>query len=83
MSAEESSAGGRLGSAGDHRPSPATDLDRLARWVAAGGTWRVVGRSRTAVTVALLTCDGGEEMGRITSADGDVARHVAEHAPGD
>lgn len=41
--------------------------DALDRWIASGGHWRVVaeGGAGEAVTVALLTCDGGEEMDRV------------------
>jgi hypothetical protein len=43
-------------------------LQDLVRWIDAGGEWRVVSRGAS-VTVSLVTCDGGEEMGRVTSAD--------------
>ena len=39
----------------------------LERWYAAGAVWRVVDRTPDEVTVALLRCDGGEEVERITS----------------
>jgi hypothetical protein len=48
------------------------DRDRvteLKRWVDAGATWEVVARTRRGVTVALLRCDGGEEVDRFTSDD--------------
>lgn len=48
------------------------DLNELLRWVAAGGTWEVVGYQRDAVTVALLPCTGEQEMGRLTSSEPDV-----------
>jgi hypothetical protein len=41
----------------------------LTRWEEAGATWAVVARSRRGVTVALLRCDGGEEVDRFTSSD--------------
>jgi hypothetical protein len=41
----------------------------LTRWVDSGATWQVVARNRHGVTVALLRCDGGEEVDRFTSAD--------------
>lgn len=40
--------------------------ETLRRWIASGGQWEVVGRRLDQVTVALLTCDGGEEMERVT-----------------
>lgn len=41
-----------------------------------GGGWRVVARTPTTLTVALLTCDGGEEMDRIVSSDSTFVAHV-------
>lgn len=41
--------------------------EELARWECAGGHWQVVARDADSVTVALLTCDGGEEMSRMTA----------------
>ena len=38
----------------------------LQRWEDSGGLWRVVHRTPDEVTVALLRCDGGEEMGRLS-----------------
>lgn len=50
-----------------------SDAARLTRWTAAGGGWRVIARTSASLTVALLTCDGGEEMERIVSSDSDFA----------
>jgi len=47
-------------------------VDRVAelqRWQDAGAIWVVRARSETAVTVALLRCDGGEEVEVFTSDD--------------
>jgi hypothetical protein len=41
----------------------------LDRWQQSGAVWRVTARGRSHVTVALLRCDGGEEVERLTSAD--------------
>jgi hypothetical protein len=41
----------------------------LARWEDAGAIWQVVARSTRGVTIALLRCDGGEEVDRFTSDD--------------
>lgn len=41
----------------------------LRRWENAGAHWAVIERRRDAVTIALLRCDGGEEVERFTSAD--------------
>jgi hypothetical protein len=47
-------------------------IDRVAelqRWQDAGAVWQVMSRNRNGVTIALLRCDGGEEVGRFTSDD--------------
>ncbi len=53
-------------------------MERLERWLEAGGGWRVVAQGRSGVTVALLTCDAGEEMDRIVSADSDFVEYVGD-----
>jgi hypothetical protein len=48
------------------------NADRVAelqRWQDSGAAWEVVSRKGQTVTVALLRCDGGEEMERFTSDD--------------
>ena len=55
------------------------DLDRLQRWVDSGAYFAIVARRGAEMTVALLTCSGGEEMGRIVSADPALARWCAEN----
>ena len=69
-------APGRDGRAED-AVGPATDLERLIRWRAAGGGSRVMAHTPTSLTVALLTCDGGEEMARIVSSDSAFGAYVA------
>ncbi|HZB48878.1 MAG TPA: hypothetical protein VE547_07255 [Mycobacteriales bacterium] len=49
----------------------------LTRWEAAGAVWRVVARRGDAVTVALHQCDGGAEVGRLTSTDPGLTRYLA------
>ena len=47
-------------------------VDRVAelqRWQDSGAVWEVVARRGDTVTVALLRCDGGEEVDRFTSDD--------------
>jgi len=47
-------------------------IDRVAdlvRWEESGAVWSVVGRTEHRVTIALLRCDGGEEVDRFTSED--------------
>jgi hypothetical protein len=48
------------------------DRDRVAelqRWQDTGAHWQVMSRTQAGVTVALLRCDGGEEVDRFTSDD--------------
>ncbi len=44
-------------------------VGELRRWQDAGAHWQVVSQTATSVTIALLRCDGGEEVGRFTSTD--------------
>jgi hypothetical protein len=41
----------------------------LQRWQDAGAVWEVVSRKGRIVTVALLRCDGGEQVDRFSSDD--------------
>ncbi len=47
-------------------------VDVLSRWVSAGGHWRVLARSDESVIVGLFSCDGGEEMQRLTAATAEL-----------
>ena len=49
----------------------------LSRWEAAGALWRVVARDGDAVTIALCQCDGGEEVGRLSSTDPRLDGYLA------
>lgn len=44
-------------------------VETLRRWEGSGAVWRVMGQHASRVTVGLFTCDGGEEVSRITSDD--------------
>jgi hypothetical protein len=44
-------------------------VETVRRWTDAGGHWRVLSAGGDRVTVALLRCDGGEEVDRVTSSD--------------
>jgi hypothetical protein len=47
-------------------------VDRVAelkRWQDSGAIWEVISRRGDTLTVALMRCDGGEEMDRFTSDD--------------
>jgi hypothetical protein len=57
------------------------DVDRVAelqRWEDSGALWQVIGRTADTVTVALVRCDGGEEMGRFTSGDAKLLAFVGD-----
>jgi len=54
-------------------------LARLRRWEESGATWRVLVRTPDSVEIALLTCDAGEEVDRLRSADPAVLDHVDAH----
>lgn len=43
-------------------------VEVLARWERSGGHWQVVHATEDWVSIALLTCDGGEEMSRLRGA---------------
>lgn len=51
-------------------------LEDLRRWEAFGGTWELVARQGDVRVVSLLRCDGGEEVGRLTSDDPDLRAYV-------
>ncbi|MCW2511634.1 MAG: hypothetical protein JWR11_676 [Mycobacterium sp.] len=62
----------------------AADRDYVAeleRWQDAGATWQVVALTSGGVTVALMRCDGGEEVDRFTSDDARLLEFVARHRP--
>jgi len=50
----------------------------LQRWEDAGAVWSVVARKHDRVTVALLRCDGGEEVDRFTSDDPYLLDYIGE-----
>jgi hypothetical protein len=57
------------------------DSDRIAelqRWEDSGAVWSVVSRRTGRVTVALLRCDGGEEVDRFTSGDARLIDYIGE-----
>lgn len=59
------------------------DVDRVAelrRWEDSGAVWQVISRKGGAATVALLRCDGGEEMDRFTSADPQLLDFIGERS---
>lgn len=62
----------------DAQPEPDRVAD-LIRWEDAGATWQVVGRTARGITIALLRCDGGEEVDRFTSNDPRLLQFVLRH----
>ena len=50
----------------------------LQRWEDAGAVWSVVARKHDRVTIALLRCDGGEEVDRFTSDDRSLLDYIGE-----
>lgn len=53
-------------------------LARLRRWEESGAAWRVIVRTPDSVELALLTCDAGEEVDRLRSADPALLDHVGD-----
>ena len=68
-------------------PAPTGQGDDLAavlgRWESFGGHWRVISRSEESVTIGLLSCDSGEQMGRVTGSSLDLAGYEADRRQGD
>lgn len=62
-------------------------IDRVAelqRWQDSGAVWQVISRTASSVTVALLRCDGGEEVERFTSDDPRLLAFIgARHGSAD
>lgn len=57
------------------------DVDQVAelqRWQDSGAMWEVLARKADSVTVALLRCDGGEEMDRFTSDDPQLLAFIGD-----
>lgn len=58
-------------------------VDRIAelqRWQHSGAIWEVVARRADSVTVALLRCDGGEEVERFTSDDPGLLAFIGDRS---
>ena len=56
---------------------PDAALAALRRWTASGGHWAVLAESGEDATVGLYTCDGGEEMERLTLPSAMLPREEA------
>ncbi|MEE6165897.1 MULTISPECIES: hypothetical protein [unclassified Mycolicibacterium] len=59
------------------------DVNRVAdlvRWEESGAHWQVIARTSDSITIALLRCDGGEEVERFTSTDPRLLEFVGARA---
>lgn len=56
-------------------------LAQLRRWIDSGGDWTVLRSGTDFATIVLRTCDGGEVVGRIESADDDLFEFVEREKP--
>jgi hypothetical protein len=57
------------------------NVDRVAelqRWQDSGAVWEVLSRRGGSATVALLRCDGGEEVDRFTSDDPRLLEFIGD-----
>lgn len=57
---------------------PRDYVAELIRWQDAGATWDVVAQTSHGVTIALMRCDGGEEVDRFTSDDARLLEFVEQ-----
>lgn len=53
-------------------------IGELTRWSDSGAVWRVVYRTSDRAVVALFSCDGGEEMQRMSTVDPAVLRWIGD-----
>lgn len=60
-----------------------SEVGRLRRWEESGATWQVLARGAGGVVIALLSCDAGEEMDRLSSADPAVLAYVGDRERSD
>ena len=51
-------------------------VEVVRRWETFGGVWEVVHRSPQQLVIALLRCDGGEEVSRVISDDPELRAFV-------
>jgi hypothetical protein len=59
---------------------PAAPVEILRRWQESGAVWRVVSRTPSGISIALMTCDGGEEVHRLTSADPELLAFIGNQS---
>jgi hypothetical protein len=59
------------------------DLEALRRGESNGAVWQVRDRDPARVEIALLTCDAGEQVGRLVSTEPDLLEHVGARTRSD
>jgi hypothetical protein len=59
------------------------DLEALRRWETGGATWQVLARDAGLLDIAQLTCDAGEQVGRLRSTEDDVLAYVGDRSRSD
>ena len=64
-------------------PEEADPVEVLRRWEESGAVWRVLSEGAGHVTVGLLTCDGGEEVARLSCQREVVAPFLAGRVASD
>ena len=55
-------------------------VEVLTRWEAAGAHWRVLSQVSGRLTIGLFTCDGGEEVSRLTSRAASLRAYVDDRS---
>ena len=80
---EEGETGALSGSSRQVPPEGSDLVDALRRWYDAGAAWQVVARTPHEVTVAMLRCDGGEEVERLTSGAPAWLAYLADRETSD
>ncbi|WP_148573878.1 hypothetical protein [Nocardioides caldifontis] len=58
-------------------------VELVRRWERSGGHWRVLSDDGARLTLSLVTCDGGEEMSRVTSDDEELRSYVGGRSASD
>ena len=64
-------------------PAERDYVSELQRWQDSGAVWRVISRARAGVTIALLRCDGGEEVDRFTTDDPNLLEFIGDRLSSD
>lgn len=52
-------------------------VEVLRRWETSGGHWRILRQSETSVVLGLFSCDGGEQMERMSASGADLEAFLA------